>query len=117
MRGSCPSKNEEAVEPTGSSTFATIADVIAYRWTVERDTWVAPSEVARARAYLREAGVDTEALPDGRFLVHDERGAVCEGARAVLLGLKRLHAARRAQQPDQATPARPARTTGSATGK
>ena len=109
------SESDGPREPIGSSAFAMIADGIAYRWTVERDTWVAPSEVERARTYLREAGIDTEALPDGRFLVHDERSAVCEGARIVLLGLKRLHASRRQQ--GQAAPTRPVRTTGSATGK
>ena len=37
--------------------FEGIADTILYRWSVERDTWVSPSEIEHARAYLTRHGI------------------------------------------------------------
>jgi len=75
--------------------FESIADAIMYRWKVERDTWVGPTEIARARSYLEQAGIATRELPDGRFEVVGETGTVCEAARLVLLGIQHLLSARR----------------------
>jgi hypothetical protein len=75
--------------------FEAMADAIMYRWSVERDTWVSPDEVAQARAYLEHVGVSTSALPDGQFAVAGEPVNTLGAARLVLLGLKHVHAARR----------------------
>jgi hypothetical protein len=77
-----------------SRQFEAIADAILYRWSVERDTWVSPSEVAEARAYLERHGVVTKPLPDGRFTLGDAESAVVGGERVVLLGLRRLRSRR-----------------------
>jgi hypothetical protein len=82
--------------PTGPVAFEAIADGIMYRWSVERDVWVSPSEVEQARLYLARAGVATLALPDGRYAIDGERAAVYGAARLVMLGLRHLHATRRA---------------------
>ena len=79
--------------------FEAIADIIMYRWSVERDVWVSPSEVAQARAYLERAGVATSPLPDGRFAVGGSTAATLEATRVVLLGLRHLHATRRGRRP------------------
>jgi hypothetical protein len=75
--------------------FEAIADAIMYRWSVERDIWVGPREIAHARAYLEEAGITISELPDGRFVVDGETGRACEAARLVLLGIQHLQSARR----------------------
>ena len=75
--------------------FEAIADAIMYRWSVERDTWVSPTEVAHARAYLQRLGIATSELPDGRFTVEGEAAKVLDAAPLVMLGLRHLHAARR----------------------
>src|SRR2546425_10669498 len=51
------------------SPFPTVAEAILYRWAVERDTAVSAGEIDQARAYLRQRGVRTTPLPDGRFTV------------------------------------------------
>jgi hypothetical protein len=79
----------------GTRGFEAIADAIMYRWTIERDTWVGPSEVERARAYLAHAGIATRPLPDGRFVIEGSTATVCEASRLVLVGLQHLHATRR----------------------
>ena len=84
-----------AARPAGPVTFEALADTIMYRWSVERDVWVSPSEVEQARLYLARAGVATRALPDGRYAIDGDRAAVCGPARIVLLGLRHLHANRR----------------------
>ena len=76
--------------------FEIIADSIMYRWSVERDTWVSTTEVQQARAYLERAGIATAPLPDGRFTVAGDAARTLEAARVVLLGLRHLHASRRA---------------------
>ncbi len=68
-----------------------------YRWAVERDTWVSPTEIEQARAYLERVGVPTRPLPDGRFAVEGGPVQVYEAAPLVLLGLRHLHAARRSR--------------------
>jgi hypothetical protein len=89
---------ETAALPTAPGAvargFEAIADAIMYRWAVERDTWVSPTEIEQTRAYLERVGVATRPLPDGRFAVEGEPNAY-EAAPLVLLGLRHLHAARR----------------------
>jgi hypothetical protein len=88
------------VRSTAPVAFETIADAIMYRWSVERDVWVSPSEVEQARLYLARAGVATLALPDGRYAIDGERASACGAARLVLLGLRHLHATRRTTSQD-----------------
>ena len=76
-------------------SFEAVADAIMYRWSTERDTWVSPSEVEQARAYLARLGIETAALPDGRFAVRGDAASTLEAARVVLLGLRHVHASRR----------------------
>jgi len=47
------------VRPIAPVAFEAIADAITYRWSVERDVWVSPSEVEQARSYLARVGVAT----------------------------------------------------------
>jgi hypothetical protein len=75
-------------------SFEAMADTIMYRWSAERDTWVSPTEVEHARAYLERAGVPTAVLPDGRFAVQGNAETTLGAARLVLLGLRYLHASR-----------------------
>ena len=76
--------------------FTAVADAIAYRWAVERDTWVGPAEVEQARAYLALAGLPTRELPEGAgYVLEGETATVLSAARLVLLGIRRLHASRR----------------------
>ena len=88
-----------AARPAGPVTFEALADAIMYRWSVERDVWVSPSEVEQARLYLARVGVATLALPDGRYALDGDGAAVCAPARVVLLGLRHLHATRRTKDP------------------
>src|SRR5436309_3509842 len=81
-------------------SFEAMADAIMYRWSAERDTWVSPAEVAQARAYLEQVGVTVSSLPDGRFTVKGDTARTLGAARLVLLGLRFLHAARRARKTD-----------------
>ena len=81
-------------EAHDSTTFEAIAEAIMYRWTVERDTWVGPTEIERVRIYLAEAGILTRPLPDGRYVVEGDTATVCEASRLVLLGLRHFQAAR-----------------------
>jgi hypothetical protein len=67
-----------------------------YRWSVERDIWVSSTEVEKARAYLSRIGIDTTALPDGRYTTAGGAAEALDAARLVLLGLRHLQAARRA---------------------
>jgi len=87
-----------AIDSDAARAFEVSADVIMYRWSAERDVWVSPAEIAQARAYLERIGVTTAALPDGRFTVHGEAAATLGAARLVLLGLRHVHARRRARQ-------------------
>lgn len=75
-------------------TFDALADAIMYRWSVERDTWVSPREIAQARAYLRQVGVPTHELPDGRFTVDGVSANAVEAAELILLSLQHLRARR-----------------------
>ena len=75
-------------------SFEAIADTIVYRWTTERDVWVSTSEVNQARAYLERVGVT--APVDASAHAADAAGTL-EAARLVLLGLRHLHAQRRAR--------------------
>ena len=79
--------------------FEAIAATIMYRWSVERDVWVSPSEVEQARVYLERVGVVTSPLPDGRFAIGGSTAAAFEAARLVLLGLRHLHATRTGRRP------------------
>ena len=79
--------------------FEAIAATIMYRWSVERDVWVGPSEVEQARVYLERVGVVTSPLPDGRFAIGGSTAAALEAARLVLLGLRHLHATRTGRRP------------------
>ena len=76
--------------------FEAMADVILYRWSTERDTWVSASEVEEARAYLARQGIATSALPDGRFALAGESTRAFGAERLVLLGLRRLRGPRSA---------------------
>src|SRR2546426_10464249 len=69
------------------SPFPTVAEAILYRWAVERDTAVSAGEVDQVRAYLRQRGGRTTALPAGRFTLGGP--LACTGGRdgAVLVGL------------------------------
>jgi hypothetical protein len=83
---------------SGSKGFERIADAIMYRWTVERDTWLAPREIEEARAYLDRVGITTRVLPDGQYeIAGGEVATVCEATQLVLIGLRRVLAARRAR--------------------
>ena len=96
-----------AIDSEAARAFEASADTIMYRWAAERDVWVSPAEVEQARAYLERVGVTTAALPDGRFAVQGEAAATLGAARLVLLGLRHLHARRRARQ--ASTPSVPLR--------
>jgi len=74
--------------------FEGIADTILYRWSVERDTWVSPSEIEHARAYLARHGIAISVLPDGRFALAGETSRVFGAERLVMLGLQRLRGTR-----------------------
>ncbi|MFN8543233.1 MAG: hypothetical protein U0807_03390 [Candidatus Binatia bacterium] len=74
--------------------FEAIADGIMYRWRVERDTWVSPTEIEHARVYLEKIGIATRVLPDGRFSI-DGQSTTYDAAPIVMMGLRHLHAARR----------------------
>jgi len=74
--------------------FEAMADVILYRWSTERDTWVSASEVEEARAYLARQGIATSALPDGRFTLAGESTRAFGAERLVLLGLQQLRGTR-----------------------
>jgi hypothetical protein len=78
--------------------FEVIADTIIQRWAVERDTWVGPSEIERARSYLAHAGIATRPLDDGRFVVEGDTATVCEASGLVLVGLQHLLASRRSRR-------------------
>jgi hypothetical protein len=92
MRIDSPSAQQRSETSRG---FEAIADTIMYRWSVERDTWVSTNEVAQAREYLARAGVTTNALPDGRFVLAGQTASAFGAARLVLLGLRHLQAARK----------------------
>src|SRR2546428_12375263 len=49
------------------SPFPAVAEAILYRWAVERDTAGSAGEIDQVRAYLRQRGVRTTPLADGRF--------------------------------------------------
>ena len=87
------------MSPPPTQGFEAIADTIMYRWSVERDVWVSPSEVEQARVYLAGVGVATSPLPDGRYAVGGSIAATLEAARVVLLGLRHLHATRTGRRP------------------
>ncbi len=89
-----PSNAVTPVRREISRRFEAIADAILYRWSVERDTWVSPSEVQEARAYLERQGIATTALPDGRFTLGANDDSI-DADRLVLLGLRRLRGPRR----------------------
>jgi hypothetical protein len=74
--------------------FEAVADMIMYRWAVERDTWVSTREVDQARAYLERAGVDLGRLPHAAATAGEITNTL-EASRVVLLGLRHLHVARR----------------------
>jgi hypothetical protein len=84
-----------AARPAVTRGFEAIADAIMYRWTVERDTWVSPTEIEQARVYLQRVGIATSPLPDGRFAVAGEGERVVDAAPLVMMGFRHLHAARR----------------------
>jgi hypothetical protein len=84
-----------AARPAVTRGFEAIADAIMYRWTVERDTWVSPTEIEQARVYLQRVGITTSPLPDGRFAVAGDGERVVDAAPLVMMGFRHLHAARR----------------------
>jgi hypothetical protein len=88
----------------GARGFELSADAIMYRWSVERDTWVNSLEIEQARAYLREVGIATRILPDGRYAIQGEAASALGAAQIVLLGLRQLHAARRAVRTRTSSP-------------
>ena len=76
------------------SPFPTVAEAILYRWAVERDTAVSPGEIDQVRAYLRQRGVRTTPLPDGRFTLDGAITGTVERAGLVLAALRAFVQAR-----------------------
>ena len=75
------------------SPFPT-AEAILYRWAVERDTAVSAGEIDQVRAYLRQRGVRTTPLPDGRFTLDGAITGTVERAGLVLAALRAFVEAR-----------------------
>ncbi len=75
-----------------TARFAALADTVVYRWTVERDTWVGPSELEAARAFLAETGLSTRSLPDGSFGVGVSASPALSAARLFVLAIRHLRA-------------------------
>jgi hypothetical protein len=65
-------------------------DVIVYRWTAERDTWLERSELEAVRAFLATVGVATRELPDGSFAFEDGSSRTVSGARLFVLAVRHL---------------------------
>ena len=76
------------------SPFPTVAEAILYRWAVERDTAVSAGEIDQVRAYLRQRGVRTTPLPDGRFTLDGAITGTVERAGLVLAALRAFVQAR-----------------------
>src|SRR2546425_2198594 len=74
--------------------FPTVAEAILYRWAVERDTAVSAGEIDQVRAYLRQRGVRTTPLPDGRFTLDGPITCTVERAGLVLAALRAFVEAR-----------------------
>ena len=72
------------------ASFASVAKTILHRWRVERDVWVSAAEVERARAYLAHAGIRSEELRDGRFVVPSSAAGAVDRSHLVLLSIKHL---------------------------
>ena len=73
-----------------------VADALVQRWNINHTLELRSAELALVRAYLSATGVRVQELPDGRFEVETAgmRDA-CGAAQLVLIGLRRLLAARR----------------------
>jgi hypothetical protein len=86
---------ERGLTPCGSAatSFEQLAPGIMYRWSAERDVSITAEEMEQSRAYLRQLGIATTPLPDGRFLL-DAAGTTIEGARLVLLSFRHCVARR-----------------------
>jgi hypothetical protein len=69
-----------------------MADSIMYRWSAERDVWVSRDEVEQARAYLARVGVNTDTSSP-----ENTTASTLTAAHLVMLGLRHLHAHRRAR--------------------
>ena len=76
------------------SPFPAVAEAILYRWAVERDTAVSAGEIDQVRAYLRQRGVRTTPLPDGRFTLDGAISGTVERAGLVLAALRAFVQAR-----------------------
>ena len=76
------------------SPFPTVAEAILYRWAVERDTAVSAGEIDQVRAYLRQRGVRTTPLADGRFTLDGAITGTVERAGLVLAALRTFVQAR-----------------------
>src|SRR5947209_17930410 len=76
------------------SPFPAVAEAILYRWAVERDTAVSAGEIDQVRAYLRQRGVRTTPLADGRFSLDGAITGSVERARLVLAALRTFVQAR-----------------------
>ena len=76
------------------SPFPAVAEAILYRWAVERDTAVSAGEIDQVRAYLRQRGVRTTPLADGRFTLDGAITGTVERAGLVLAALRTFVQAR-----------------------
>lgn len=73
-----------------------VADAIVRRWDAERTLELRATELAQVRAFLTARGVEVRELPDGRFEVESSgTPEACGAAQLLLIGLRRLLAARR----------------------
>jgi len=73
-----------------------VADAIVRRWDAERSLELRATELAQVRSFLTARGIDVRELPDGRFEVESSgTREACGAAQLLLIGLRRLLAARR----------------------
>jgi hypothetical protein len=78
-----------------------VADAIVRRWDTERTLDLRSNEVEQVRAFLTTRGIEVRELPDGRYEVESSgTREACGAAQLLLLGLRRLLAARR-NSPDR----------------
>ena len=73
-----------------------VADEIVRRWDAERSLELKATELAQVRSFLTARGIEVHELPDGRFEVESSgTREACGAAQLLLIGLRRLLAARR----------------------
>ena len=73
-----------------------VADAIVRRWDAERSLDLRSNEVEQVRAFLTARGIEVRDLADGRYEVESAgTREACGAAQLLLIGLRRLLAARR----------------------